>query len=244
MWSYPRSYERNFSNCVEKPEKFRTSTVFVSVTRRCRCSTLTNQAMKPLMVGAGYLWVHHQWLHSSVDKSVAPASRLHRFKSCWRPEFFRPLFAIAEIAFTNAKIEASFEASQRHKKSPTFFALWLYLNYTFIRRHHCKINWFKNLTGKKQISHGWLLDLDLSFPKIIIIIIIRGDIADLELFSQHSGSFLGNLPSLYSRNAVLKSDSLYNNKSVTKCHRIWWGWWWLIVGNISSSVYLKYAQLN
>ena len=34
-WSYdPRSYERNFCNCVKKPEKFRTSTGFEPVTSR------------------------------------------------------------------------------------------------------------------------------------------------------------------------------------------------------------------
>ena len=46
MWnqiSYdPRSYERNFSNCVWKPEKFRTSTGFEPVTSRYQCDTLTN----------------------------------------------------------------------------------------------------------------------------------------------------------------------------------------------------------
>ena len=36
-WSYdPRSYERNFCNCVTKPEKFRTSTGFERVTSRYR----------------------------------------------------------------------------------------------------------------------------------------------------------------------------------------------------------------
>ena len=30
----PRSYERNFCNCVKKPEKFRTSTGFEPVTSR------------------------------------------------------------------------------------------------------------------------------------------------------------------------------------------------------------------
>ena len=57
-WSYDlRSYERNFCNCVEKPEKFRTSTVFELVTSRFRCDALTNWAMKPLTLGAGHLWV-------------------------------------------------------------------------------------------------------------------------------------------------------------------------------------------
>ena len=36
----PRSYEHNFRNCLEKPEKFRTSTGFVAVTSRCRCEAL------------------------------------------------------------------------------------------------------------------------------------------------------------------------------------------------------------
>ena len=57
-WSYDlRSYERNFCNCVEKPEKFRTSTGFEPVTSRFRCDALTNWAMKPLTLGAGHLWV-------------------------------------------------------------------------------------------------------------------------------------------------------------------------------------------
>ena len=38
-WSYdPRSYERNYCNWVEKPEKFRTSTGFELVTSRYRCT--------------------------------------------------------------------------------------------------------------------------------------------------------------------------------------------------------------
>ena len=38
----PRSYERNFSICVEKPKKFRTSTGFEPVTSRSRWDALTN----------------------------------------------------------------------------------------------------------------------------------------------------------------------------------------------------------
>ena len=57
-WSYdPRSCERNFCNCVEKPENFRTSTGFEPVTSRYRCDALSNWAMKPLTFGAGHLWV-------------------------------------------------------------------------------------------------------------------------------------------------------------------------------------------
>ena len=50
-----RSYESNLSNCVEKPEKVRTSTGFEPVTSRYRCDALTNSAMKPLTLGAGHL---------------------------------------------------------------------------------------------------------------------------------------------------------------------------------------------
>ena len=46
-----------FCNCVEKPEKFRTSTGFEPVTSRFRCDALTNWAMKPQTLGAGHLWV-------------------------------------------------------------------------------------------------------------------------------------------------------------------------------------------
>ena len=57
-WSYdPLSYESNFCNCVEKPEKFRTSTGFEPVTSRYRYDALTNWAMKSLTLGAGHLWV-------------------------------------------------------------------------------------------------------------------------------------------------------------------------------------------
>ena len=53
----PRSYGRNFCNCVKKLENFRTSTGFEPVTSRYRCDALTNWVMKPLNLGAGHLWV-------------------------------------------------------------------------------------------------------------------------------------------------------------------------------------------
>ena len=37
-----RSFERNLSNCEQKPEKIRTSTRFEPVTSRYRCDALTN----------------------------------------------------------------------------------------------------------------------------------------------------------------------------------------------------------
>ena len=49
-----RSYECNLRNCVQKPEKVRTSTGFEPVTSRYRCNALTNWAMKPLTLGAGH----------------------------------------------------------------------------------------------------------------------------------------------------------------------------------------------
>ena len=52
-----RSYQRNLSNCLEKPEKFRTSTGFEPVSLRYRCDTLINLSMKPLTLGALHLWV-------------------------------------------------------------------------------------------------------------------------------------------------------------------------------------------
>ena len=52
-----RSYERCLSNCVQKPEKVRTSTGFEPLTSRYRCDALTNWAMKPLTLGASHLWV-------------------------------------------------------------------------------------------------------------------------------------------------------------------------------------------
>ena len=46
IWSQvsydPSSYKGNFSNCVEKPEKVRSSTGFEPVTSRCWCDALTN----------------------------------------------------------------------------------------------------------------------------------------------------------------------------------------------------------
>ena len=38
-----RTYERNLSNCVKKPEKVRTSTGFEPVTLRYRCDVRSNQ---------------------------------------------------------------------------------------------------------------------------------------------------------------------------------------------------------
>ena len=81
-WSYDlRSYERNFYNCVEKPEKFRTSTGFEPVTSRFRCDALTNWAMKPLTLGACHLWVlmvpsgMNQWQAPNVSSFIAQLVR-------------------------------------------------------------------------------------------------------------------------------------------------------------------------
>ena len=47
------SFERNLSNCEQKPEKVRTSTGFEPVTSRYRCEALTNRAIKPLTLVHG-----------------------------------------------------------------------------------------------------------------------------------------------------------------------------------------------
>ena len=48
----PRSYERKFSNCLEKPEKFRPSTGFEPVTSRYRCDVLTKLSHEATDVGS------------------------------------------------------------------------------------------------------------------------------------------------------------------------------------------------
>ena len=45
------------SNCLDKPEKSRTSTGFEAVTSQYRCDALTKSAMKPLTLGADHLRV-------------------------------------------------------------------------------------------------------------------------------------------------------------------------------------------
>ena len=119
-WSYdPHSYERNFCNCIEKPEP---------VTLRYRCNALTNWAMKPLTLGAGHLWVlmlpwrmnQHEMIYDPFDFNVSGfivqlVRALHRycevtgFKPWWSPEFFRLLYAIAKIVFMTARIIASLD---------------------------------------------------------------------------------------------------------------------------------------
>ena len=130
-WRYdPRSYERNFCNCVKKPEKFRTSTGFEPVTSRYRCDALTNWAMKPLTLGAGHLWVlmfpwgiNQRWndmkwiiyerrIWNQVklwSSQLWTSERGHGFKPRRSPEFFRLLYVSAKIAFKTARIIASLD---------------------------------------------------------------------------------------------------------------------------------------
>ena len=60
----------NFSNYIEKPEKFRASTGFKYVTSRCQYDTLTNWAMKPQIVGADLSWVHVPVTNESMDEMI------------------------------------------------------------------------------------------------------------------------------------------------------------------------------
>ena len=72
-WSYdPRSYERNFSNCVEKHEKFQDLTGFEPA--------LTNWATKTLMLGAGHLWVPmFPWGNESLNKMINEMNHILNF---------------------------------------------------------------------------------------------------------------------------------------------------------------------
>ena len=53
----PRSYGCNFSHCIEKPEKIRTSTGFEPVTSWFQGNALTHWAMKPPTLGVDHVWV-------------------------------------------------------------------------------------------------------------------------------------------------------------------------------------------
>ena len=105
-WSYaPRSYERNFSNCVEKTGKFRTSTRFEPVTLLRRWGALTIWDTKPQMVGAGHLrvqmfpWWMDQWtkwnkwwiIYCTADMKSSEAMILELFLSCSTRYFTRSL---------------------------------------------------------------------------------------------------------------------------------------------------------
>ena len=92
-----RSYERNLSNCVEKPEKVRTSTGFDPVTSRYRCDALTNCVMKPLTLGAGHLWVvmspwrmDAKWYMKCFIYWTADL-KSSKLWPRWSPDFFRLL---------------------------------------------------------------------------------------------------------------------------------------------------------
>jgi len=52
-----RSYGHSLSNCVQKPEKVRSSMGLEPVISWYRCDALTNWAMKLLTLRAGHLWV-------------------------------------------------------------------------------------------------------------------------------------------------------------------------------------------
>ena len=67
-WSYwSLQLWTNFSNCIEKPEKFRTSTGFEPMTSWFWCNALTNWAMKPKLWEPAisgfemFLWWLNQW---------------------------------------------------------------------------------------------------------------------------------------------------------------------------------------
>ena len=112
-WSYdPSSYERSFSNCVEKPEKFRTSTGYEPVTSRFGWDALTNWLIRPLTLGAGDLWFlmfswgmnqrwNDIWNRSYVELSIRNQVKLWslqywtQFATHKRPHFILKSFCIS-----------------------------------------------------------------------------------------------------------------------------------------------------
>ena len=104
LWSL-QLYECNFGNCLEKPDKFRTSTGFEPMTLRCQCDALNNWAMKPVALGVGHLWVllFPWWMNPWMKWHMKGG---HRFKPCWSPECFMFLYTIAKITFITAKINS------------------------------------------------------------------------------------------------------------------------------------------
>ena len=93
-WSYdPRSYERNFCNCVKKPEKFRFSTGFEPVTSRYRCDALTRLfrllyaiakiafITARIIASLDFISAVHIWYISHIISSLIHSSREH-----WNPQ--------------------------------------------------------------------------------------------------------------------------------------------------------------
>ena len=95
LWS--SRLPRNFSNCVEKPEKFRTSTGFEPVTSRYRpvrrSNIRTHKGPAPNVSG--------------FMAQLVRASHRHReVKPRWSPKFPRLPYAISNIAFITERIIA------------------------------------------------------------------------------------------------------------------------------------------
>ena len=142
-WSYdPRSYERNFCNCVKKPEDFRTSTGFEPVTSRYRCDALTNWAMKPLTLGAGHLWVpiafiydpfhisFHRWFipHGKIGTHKWPAPNVSDFIA----QSVRASHLYREVTGSNPVEVLNFQASLRNCKNCVNCAIIASLDYNYI----------------------------------------------------------------------------------------------------------------
>ena len=140
-----RSDECNLSNCVEKPEKVRTSTGFEPVTSQYQCGALTNWAMKPLTLGAGHLRVlMNPWrmdvkryvkcfIYWTADlKSIKPWSsqlwtqfkQLHReawksqdFNGVWTCDLAIPVRRSNQVSYATDVRSWSFESSNEPVKN-------------------------------------------------------------------------------------------------------------------------------
>ena len=112
------NHERNFSNCEEKPENFRTSTGFEPVTLRCQCDVITSWALKPLILVAGRLWVQiflwwmNQWRKWYMKWIIILYACIGLQMWSYDPRsYFQVSLCnnIARIAFITARIIASLD---------------------------------------------------------------------------------------------------------------------------------------
>ena len=113
---------------------------------------------------------------------------------------------------------------QRHKKPPFYCALCL--DHNFLPRHHWKTSWFENVTEKRIIIKGWLLDI------IYYLLTFNSDIVNFEVSVELAPFWV------ICRNVVFKWDIFYDDENVNK----WYKNIMMIVGNITSDVYLKYSH--
>ena len=119
LWS--SQLRTQFYNCVEKPEKFRSSTGFEPVTSRFRCDALTNWAMKPLTLAhirSSYDSFHipfHHWFipHGTIRTHKWPAPNVSGFIA----QLVRASHRNREVTGSNPVEVLNFQAYLRNCKN-------------------------------------------------------------------------------------------------------------------------------